>query len=325
MQRQISLDILLRYLGLKADKSLEQALTHTSFSDERNSSRFVFTGMFVFKGLVAEWCSTHIQGSGTQLQHYLGNITGKASMDDFFNYVNLKRQIRYGDSCNVDQQKHIFAYGLLGWISAVASPATCERFIYRFFIAPNDHLLPHTHYTNDPWQQLQFLCKQEALPLAKRILTKDYDTGLFTCTVSCNGLQFSHQSVSYRYVQKKAIRLALKHLASTLANHWQQHPNHILVQQQLAQQQKEAMERDRAARHEAFHQKQQKKMLQKIINKQDELKRRKLEEEKRRSLKKMIKENKVQKKQSVFREYNSEEIANMSSAKRRRLEDRGII
>ena len=48
-------------------------LTHNSFS-ENNNSRYVFLGQFQFRGFVAQWIFDNIAGSGTQLQHFLGNI-----------------------------------------------------------------------------------------------------------------------------------------------------------------------------------------------------------------------------------------------------------
>lgn len=65
---------------LKADEhsnELNKALTHSSYLDtaeEDNNSRFVILGQFAFRGYMAEIIYNFAPGTGTQLQHVLGNL-----------------------------------------------------------------------------------------------------------------------------------------------------------------------------------------------------------------------------------------------------------
>jgi hypothetical protein len=66
-------------LGVK-DLHAEQkkALTHKSFckegDEQKSNCRYIFLGMYGFKGKVAELVFNFVTGSGKPLQHYLGNI-----------------------------------------------------------------------------------------------------------------------------------------------------------------------------------------------------------------------------------------------------------
>ena len=87
---------------------LLQALTHNSFSD-KNNSRYVFLGQFAFKGKVAEWIFDNVAGTGTQLQHFLGNIFSQKFLETYFdkNFDTIKR---IDATVNINTQKH--GYGL---------------------------------------------------------------------------------------------------------------------------------------------------------------------------------------------------------------------
>ena len=55
---------------------LRSVLTHSSFYEKegKGNSRYIFAGMFVFKGQVAEVLYRYFTGDGTRLQHILGNL-----------------------------------------------------------------------------------------------------------------------------------------------------------------------------------------------------------------------------------------------------------
>ncbi len=325
MDRKITLELFLRYCGQKKSSDLEQVFTHKSFSEEKNNSREVFKGTYYFKGQVADWCFSNIRGTGTQLQHFLGNITGKQAMDDFFDYLQLEKHCRIGKGIKLDEQKHIFAYGLLGWISGVLDAATLKRVIYRFFIAPNDHLLPQTYFIVDPWQQLLFLSRQQGITKPKRKVEKNTD-GLYECEIKLgNGELVRHISASYIYVQKKTIRLALKKMAGKLADGLEQDQRHQALMQLNELQKKAEKEKDRQGRIAAWEKKQQEKKIQKTIKKNLEETRNRLKNQQRILSKQLAKEKAKKKKQTIYKEYTEEEINSMSASKRRNLQDRGII
>lgn len=64
-------------MGISQAK-LRNALTHSSFYDDKNQDkgncRLVFLGMFGFKGREAMLLQKYYAGTGTQLQHTLGNL-----------------------------------------------------------------------------------------------------------------------------------------------------------------------------------------------------------------------------------------------------------
>lgn len=92
----------------------------------------VFVGMYAFKGLVAEWISKHIGGSGTQLQQYFGNITCNNYLSQLFEQWKLHKYIRYNIDINLDSLKHIFTLGLLGCIFRHSPSEKIERLILDF-------------------------------------------------------------------------------------------------------------------------------------------------------------------------------------------------
>jgi dsRNA-specific ribonuclease len=98
---------------------LKRALTHKSFYKNENgkhNSRYVFCGMYAFKGLVAEIPYTWFPLEGTQLQHTLGNLFKPEILDWIFVYYDLDKLIRYGLEFDANKQRHIFVFGLLGYL-----------------------------------------------------------------------------------------------------------------------------------------------------------------------------------------------------------------
>lgn len=325
MRHKIPLDLFLRYCGNPETKELAQALTHQSFSTEKNNSRFVFNGMYCFKGQVADWCFSNIQGSGTQLQHFLGNITGKQAMDDFFDYVGLERKIRIAGNLKADDYKHIFSYGFLGWLCTVLDSITMKKVIYRFFIAPNDHLLPQTHRIHDPWQQLLFLCNQQGWAKPKRSILRA-NNGQYTCDITWGERQrISHVSNSYIYVQKRAIRLALKHIISELADYLEKSDTHQKLLRIESIKKQEAIESDRNNRIAQSEKKRQEKKLQKVVRLQRQQEKARLDEQRRKLARQLKKEKSGKKKQAIIKEYTDDEIRRMNASKRRNLEQKGNL
>ena len=55
---------------------LREVLTHCSFYEEegKGNSRYVFAGMFAFRGMVGEVLFRYAAGDGKHLQHVLGNM-----------------------------------------------------------------------------------------------------------------------------------------------------------------------------------------------------------------------------------------------------------
>ena len=114
--KQLAIKLKVRY----ASAELKQALTHKSFyskDDERKgNSRYIFAGMFEFKGVVAQMLLQRISGTGTQLQHALGKMFKPEQMEQLFACFDLDRYIRYDVDFDAARHRHVFAFGLLGWL-----------------------------------------------------------------------------------------------------------------------------------------------------------------------------------------------------------------
>lgn len=316
-------NILHKYRIPYDDKELLQVFTHNSFS-EKNHSRSVFLGMYAFKGSVCGYIYENIAGTGTQLQHFLGNIFKQKFLDNFFVKYKLQEHCRFKE-INIEQQRHIFVYALLGYIYENTDAGHLEDFIREEFIIPNDAILPSNHRPKNRWEQLIFLCKQH-FDQKPKIITETDEEKIVSIRVILGEKEIaSTQSVSYKYARKKSINTALKYVAGVL----EEKLNNDAVYQKNEELRKE---REQQKMLEAKAEKQRKHILrnqshsERMKLKND---RKKIEaqekERKRRQQKAAAKEKSAKKIRTVYREYTKEEIAAMSNAKRRNLQDRGII
>lgn len=169
-----SLENLLSRFQITFEKHhLERVITHNSFS-ENNHSRYVFLGMFAFKGAVAQWIFNHVAGTGTQLQHYLGNIFKQAFLESFFD-KHIKRITRIDAKIDLNTQKHIFVFAFFGFVYDNATEEQLHEFIFHQIIKLNDHHLPSNYKHKNYWDQLLFLCKQQYNCKPKLTITENED------------------------------------------------------------------------------------------------------------------------------------------------------
>ena len=82
---------------------LREVLTHSSFYEEegKGDSRYVFAGMFVFKGMVADVLFRYYTGEGTRLQHVLGNLFRQERLEQLFDEWQLGQFARAGESFDI--------------------------------------------------------------------------------------------------------------------------------------------------------------------------------------------------------------------------------
>lgn len=214
MPNQISCRWLADRLGC-ADKhnELKKALTHKSFYKEEDSeqtnSRYVFAGMFGFKGKVAETLFNYMPGSGTQLQHYLGNLFKDETLLKIYRTYHLDELSRYGNAFDLEKQKHILVYGFLGFVCQWMSPEKLNQFIVRNFLSETNHLMPTQFKNRDLQSQCSYFSRlryNESVLVATQMI----DEFLFNSSVSAgNVIICEAQSKSYRYSRKKALKQAL--------------------------------------------------------------------------------------------------------------------
>jgi len=322
MNQKYTPELIIRYCGLTFHDHWKQAIKLQSENTDNNNSRYIFWTQFAFRGIVAEYIFEHIGGSGTQLQHYLGNITSDkwyAALFDKFGLATYVSKEHYSE-----HNKHLYAQGFVGWLLTRVTQDRLISFIHRFFLVPNDHFLPNTFVHRDDWQILQLLCKQNDIPKPKMQHFFDEADKGHTIVCICNGTTYQHTSVSFKYAKKKAIKMALKAIVMEF-NQTLMSDEQYLERQKIKEEEAITKQmQERSERIRQWKEKQAQKAVVKAVRKKEKAEKAILEDKKRRAAKLKVKE-KIQKKQSVYRVYTAEEIANMTTGKRRRLEDLGIL
>ena len=305
----------------------KQALTHNSAPNKNNGSRYVFLGQYGFRGILSKWIFENIGGTGMELQHYMGNIFSQSSLEKLYDEWGLKRFIIYGEKCQPEKQKHIFVYSLIGCLMQHTSPERLEKFMLDFFIYPNDHILPKTHFPRDDWQKLIFLCKQNGYekPSLQYELTVE-KKHRFTISLT-DGEIIKCESVSYRYAKKKTIKKTFDYISLILEERLKKDPVHLQTEELMSKENEELKLQKKAELLQQWEKKQIEKKSKKeqktSIKKQTAIERdknrRKVKEEAK------IKKQSRKGKNTIYRDYSADEIAQMNPAKRRRLEDLGIL
>lgn len=311
-------------LGGHLNHELKIALTHYSFSDKsKDGSRYVFLGQTEFKGKTARILFEFVQGKGTQLQHYLGNLFKSKHLELLFSKYNLDNLIRYGEQFNWQSHKHIFTYAFLGFLSDYMNDEQLNSFIYQNFIKNTSHLLP-SEQTNkkDYKSQVLFLCKLYYNNKPK--LTIEQVGEIYTFRIQIRDeVLFKTESKSYKYGQRKIWKNALKFIIEKEEEKLLQNPE-FLAREEQRKTQKEANEiQQKAEKLETYFENRAKRSQE--IKEQKAIKKKEAQQRdlKRREAKTRAKERKELKaKQQRLKNIGLE---NISASKRRILEDRGIL
>lgn len=208
---------------------LREVLTHSSFYEKegRGNSRYVFAGMFVFKGMVAQVLYRYFTGEGTRLQHVLGNLFRNERLERLFDELKLKPFVRAGETFDIKTHKHIFVYAIFGYVT------TLDEDMRNWFIAKyilneeSEHLFLHkkrnanllaqademVRRTNGQRLSLEMEVTDEGLNHAKAVLSDG--------TVLCEAV-----SKSWRYARTKATKLALNMLATPFRKEMLSNPDY---------------------------------------------------------------------------------------------------
>ena len=194
---------------------LREVLTHSSFYEQegRGNSRYVFAGMFVFKGQVADVLYRYAAGEGTRLQHILGNLFRQERLERQFDEWHLGQFARAGEKFDIRIHKHIFVYAIYGYVSTLDDDIR-QWFISKYLILDAEHLLSHKRRNRNLLAQADDIVNKtdgrrltmemeqtaEGLHRAKVVLSDG--------TLLCEAV-----SKSWRYARHKAAKLALDILA----------------------------------------------------------------------------------------------------------------
>ncbi|MBO4417122.1 MAG: hypothetical protein J5801_03250 [Bacteroidales bacterium] len=196
---------------------LREVLTHSSYykAPGRGNSRWVFAGMFVFKGQVAEVLHNYFTGDGTRLQHILGNLFSKERLERMFEEWKLAKFVRAGDGFDIQGHRHIFVYALFGYVSSLDEDVR-NWFISKYILADDvKHLFTHRRRNRDLLHQADEIVRQsdgrrlslqmeqtaDGLHIARAVLSDG--------TILCEAT-----SKSWRYARTKVTKMALNLLAT---------------------------------------------------------------------------------------------------------------
>ena len=193
--------------------NFKKAMTHESFTgvDGSGNSRFIFKGMFSFKGKVADVLFDWVPGKGQILQHILGNHFSNKRLVEIYDNLNLNFWVRYGKNFDIIQYKHVFVYSYLGYLMETMNEGKLKSYILNEFLDYN-LIEPHLLTKFNATEQLKFLCKMKYNALPKIELSNKNE--LYQCNILVNkDIMGSHRSKSKTYAKRKAINLALMHIA----------------------------------------------------------------------------------------------------------------
>lgn len=208
---------------------LREVLTHSSFYEDegKGNSRYVFAGMFVFKGMVAQVLYRYFTGEGTRLQHVLGNLFRNERLERMFDELKLKPFVRAGEKFDIKAHRHIFVYAVFGYVT------TLDEEIRKWFIAKyilneeSEHLFLHkkrnanllaqadamVRRTDGRRLSLEMEVTKEGLNRAKVVLSD----GSALCEA---------ESKSWRYARTKVSKLALNMLATPFRKEMLSNPDY---------------------------------------------------------------------------------------------------
>jgi hypothetical protein len=307
----------------KHEQQLIKALTHKSFyanNEEKSNSRYVFLGMFGFRGKVAELLYDYQPLGGTQLQHYLGNIFKEELLNRIYAKFELGKIIRFGEGFDVQKHKHIFVYGLLGFLCKYASVEKLNRFIVNHFLIGTEHLIPGFAHNKDTFAQCNYFTMLLYQKAASIQTTKNSNNRYATTISVGNQIISTFTSRSFTYSRKKAIKDALLLLSGQLASEYVDNP---IYQAALAERkQKEAEEVEKLKtenirnRNERFARKRLERRHKQQKEKELALRR----DQERRKAKQAAKLRKE--KQQELEAKAAAALARMSGKKRRHLDDK---
>jgi hypothetical protein len=165
--------------------------------------------MFAFKGLVADILFAWFPLDGTQLQHLLGNLFKHDILDRIFAYYDMERLVRHGSEFEVEKHRHIFVYGLLGFVYAHSPEATRTAFIQTHFLLPHAHLFVANNKQQDLEAQANALAKM-LYGCALSVKVEQAENKRWHARVLLDQEALAEDdSVGYRYSRQKALKKAL--------------------------------------------------------------------------------------------------------------------
>ena len=200
-----------------SESRLREVMTHSSFYEKegKGNSRYVFAGMYVFKGLVANVLYRYATGDGTRLQHVLGNLFRQERLERLFGEWKLRQFVRAGENFDIDKHRHIFIYALFGYVS------TLDENLQKWFIGKyivNDetaYLFKHRKRNLDLFAQADEMVRRtDGRRLTLEMEVTDEGLNKAKAVLSDGSVLCEAVSKSWRYARTKATKMALNMLAT---------------------------------------------------------------------------------------------------------------
>jgi hypothetical protein len=275
--------------------------------------------MYAFKGLVAETLFSYLPATGTQLQHALGNIFKNENLERIFASYDLDKLMRHGVEFDAYKHRHIFAYGLLGYLFVHAPDEVKRKFIAQHFILPHTQTLMPETKNRDMEAQCNMLSSILYGCKVKLVLQKN-ETLWNAAVAAGEQLLASESSVSYRYVRKKALKKALITLSEKLQDKDAQTEDYERRRQQTEDALRKKAEEETAEKQATIAGKAARKKTEKDAAKAKREEQNHLRDVRRRQAKaaaKLRKEEQAKKEAAA-----AAQTKHMSANKRRHLEDK---
>ena len=233
---------------------LRTVLTHSSFYEKegKGNSRYVFAGMSVFKGQVAQILYTYFSGDGTRLQHILGNLFRQERLERMYDAWKLGQFVRAGEKFDVQSHKHIFVYAIFGYVSTLDEDLR-GWFISKYILSDDvKHLFTHRKRNRDILAQADEIVRQtDGRRLALEMETLEDGRHRAKAVLSDGTVLCEAESKSWRYARSKASKMALNLLATPGRKALLSNPNYqarvkAQLEKEKARREAEIAERDAA-------------------------------------------------------------------------------
>lgn len=278
--------------------------------------------MYAFRGKVAEIMSKYIPLSGTQLQHYLGNVFSAKQLEKIYGRYHLSRLVRYGKSFPIEKKHHLFVYALLGFVYEFAEEKYLNRFIYRNFLSETEHLIPVKAVNNDIRSKFILLSKMYYNVFPE--MTEMEDEGVFTYRIVVKGeILVEKQDTNSKRLQRKCLKIALKQLSTKLEKEWRKDPISQEIERGIRKKEAERIALEKAEKLRKYKAKQQQRSKE-LAERKAKRKREALERDlSRRKSKAMAKKRKEE--MAEMQRKQKQAMASMSVSKRRHLQDKGLL
>ncbi len=196
---------------------LREVLTHSSFYEKegKGNSRYIFVGMFVFKGMVAEVLYRYFTGEGTRLQHVLGNLFRNERLERLFDGWKLRQFVRAGEKFDIAAHKHIFVYAIFGYVTTL-DENTRNWFISKYILNDeSNHLFLHRKRNANLLAQADAMVRQaDGRRLTLEMEVTDEGKHRAKAVLSDGSVLCEAESKSWRYARTKATKMALNILAT---------------------------------------------------------------------------------------------------------------